>query len=873
MSIKTLGLAYCIDNAAVASAIEQQLSSAVDRFEHFAGNKDQPDRPIAEQLRGFNGPVLLIVSDNYLKTLSCMYRGLQMLQDRRSQLFPIIVDGVKTDDQTGQPINIPTHFDRVSDIIQYINFWQDQYLDMRRQKRHLHDIDEDAFNEHLRIMREISSEAGEFLRVLRTIPHDSLEQLEHSDYEAVFRFANASADWDTFKRQRLNVRMTAQPVPPPPPPVVEQPTAPVVDILPEPEPVQETPEAESETDIEAAVPEVEETPVIEELPVLEETVLEEHPQEEEVTPTHESVVAEQPAEEFAPEPTPTPDIEEELSVIFSTEDEDNYDDNSDDEAEAPGEATSLDSSLHELIHQCWSLAEQGQVQEALLKIADAVNSHPNISELRYNYAALLAQKGNDISGATRQLQTLLATNPEYDDAYYLLGDLAEQAGDYEQAFVNFRNLANNNSHYPEVFYRLGLLLVQHFEERHEEASAYFKKAIKRNKANTDAYYQYAVLMSEVFDKPKKAVKNFQETLRLQPHHPFAWYDLALLYHKKGDLKAAAEAYERAAAINPEVKTPENDLAFHYEEPSVVAAPIVNLNLEEHNVIDSLKQTINRLESLLLAREEEQTVEPEPEPPAPKPGEGKTVMVTGATSGIGKATAERFAAEGYRVIITGRRYERLEELQKQLQEEHGVEVEKLCFDVRDVKAVEAAISSLSEDWSKIDILVNNAGKAKGLSSIQEGQLEHWEEMIDTNIKGLLYITRAVSPGMVARRSGHIINLCSTAGKEVYPKGNVYCATKYAVDALTHAMRIDLHTHNIRVSQVSPAHVEETEFALVRFDGDAEKAQIYNDFKPLTSHDVADAIYYMASRPEYVNVLDMVLQGTQQASSVFIDRSGR
>jgi NADP-dependent 3-hydroxy acid dehydrogenase YdfG len=171
------------------------------------------------------------------------------------------------------------------------------------------------------------------------------------------------------------------------------------------------------------------------------------------------------------------------------------------------------------------------------------------------------------------------------------------------------------------------------------------------------------------------------------------------------------------------------------------------------------------------------------------------------------------------------------------------------------------------------LLNNAGKAKGLAPIQEGQLEHWEEMIDTNIKGLLYLTRAVAPLMAERGSGHIINISSTAGKEVYPNGNVYCATKYAVEALTKAMRIDLHKYNIRVSQVAPGHVEETEFALVRFDGDAEKAKIYEDFQPLTSKDVAEAIYFIASRPSHVNIQDVLMMGTQQASSTIIDKSGR
>ena len=189
-------------------------------------------------------------------------------------------------------------------------------------------------------------------------------------------------------------------------------------------------------------------------------------------------------------------------------------------------------------------------------------------------------------------------------------------------------------------------------------------------------------------------------------------------------------------------------------------------------------------------------------------------------------------------------------------------------------MQQAVDQLPEAWQQIDVLVNNAGKAKGLDLIHEGELAHWEEMIDTNIKGLLYLTRAISPLMVARGQGHIINVCSTAGKEVYQRGNVYSATKFAVEALTKSMRLDLHDKGVRVGQVSPAHVEETEFALVRFDGDSERAEkVYDNFKPLSASDVAEAIYFIASQPAYVNILDVTMQSIQQASSNHIDRSGR
>lgn len=252
---------------------------------------------------------------------------------------------------------------------------------------------------------------------------------------------------------------------------------------------------------------------------------------------------------------------------------------------------------------------------------------------------------------------------------------------------------------------------------------------------------------------------------------------------------------------------------------------------------------------------------------------KIALITGATSGIGKQTAYQFAKNGYDLIITGRRKSRLKEVEDYLVKKYGIQVKSLCFDIREYHQVEKAVSSLPSRWKQVDVLVNNAGLARGLHAIHEGRLDDWETMIDTNIKGLLYMTRLISPGMVARRKGHIINVCSTAGHETYPKGNVYAATKFAVNALTKSMRLDLYTHGVRVSQVSPGHVEETEFALVRFDGDENKSKIYNDFTPLKSKDVAEIIYFMASRTKHVNIQDVLVMSTQQAGSNFVDRTGR
>lgn len=250
---------------------------------------------------------------------------------------------------------------------------------------------------------------------------------------------------------------------------------------------------------------------------------------------------------------------------------------------------------------------------------------------------------------------------------------------------------------------------------------------------------------------------------------------------------------------------------------------------------------------------------------------KTVFITGATSGIGRATAVRLAKEKYRLILTGRRNERLEELKNELTRQYGCEVHTLCFDVRRYDEVQTAVAELPSTWQAIDVLVNNAGLAVGLEPLHEGVVDDWERMIDTNIKGLLYVTRTISPGMVDRKSGHIINIGSIAGKGVYPKGAVYCATKHAVDALNKGMRMDLLPYGIRVTQICPGAVE-TEFSVVRFKGDRNRAdKVYDGFRPLTADDIAEAVSYALSQPPHVNVQDILVMPSAQADGTLFHRT--
>lgn len=249
---------------------------------------------------------------------------------------------------------------------------------------------------------------------------------------------------------------------------------------------------------------------------------------------------------------------------------------------------------------------------------------------------------------------------------------------------------------------------------------------------------------------------------------------------------------------------------------------------------------------------------------------KTVFITGATSGFGKAMAVKFAQNGYNCIITGRRNQKLEELKDKLESEYKIHVFTLCFDIMKRDAVNLSINSLPTEWKNIDVLVNNAGLALGRDYFEDANLDDWETMIDTNIKGLIYVSKAVAPFMIERQSGHIINIGSIAGKEVYEKGNVYCATKAAVDALSQSMRIDMLKHGIKVTGIHPGAAE-TEFSMVRFNGDEATAKsVYAGIEPLVAENIAEITYYCTTLPPHVCINDLVVTCTQQANSFYYNR---
>jgi len=882
MSHQTIAVAYCADNETIVKSLIEPLQSTNYNFQHYPCTRTTSEAPLSEQLLGQSSPILLFISDNFLKSAQCMSRALKLLHEKRQQIMPIVIDGVSKDEESGELVKVETDFDRVSDIIQYINYWQDQYLDLRRQKRQLEGLDEEKFNAHLKVMREVSSEAGEFLRLLRTMIYLNQYEFQANHYEQFFLLNEDQDGWNRFKAQNPGLE-----------PNIEEEEAPPVDVgdipgadmlgLGEEAPQEEEEEAQVENTTELDEAEGSQSSEIEvqemgpESPGADSGELEE------------DASVDRPMEVFHGEPEETEEESEEEEeetaeeLMPSSEEEEEQEDEEEDEDEDGVE------DPEKLVEEALHYFNTGQTQEGLAFMGHAVEKYPEEASLRYHYALFLAQKTENYALAIEELEPALELEPKNENALFLMGELMELEDDFKGARRHYERLVNINPEYPNAYYRLGMIIASHYESEAETAAAYFKEAARQDENNADALYQYGLLLHEPIGKSKKAVKYLKKTIKLNPNHPFASYDLALIYHQLGKAEKAHKAYSRAIVINPELQTPENDLAFSKPEPKKEkpkkkeekkSSSSFDLSFT-HDALESMKKNMQQLENMLRNSEEEtarlkEALEEQKEAaaaPPPTPKVDKTVFITGATSGIGKATAERFAEEGYRVIITGRRTDRLREFQAELAENFDAEVLPIAFDVRDLNGIREVANHLEGKWAEIDLLINNAGKAKGLAPVHEGDIDHWEEMIDTNLKGLLYLTRTLSPGMVQRQHGHIINVCSTAGKEVYPNGNVYCATKFAVDGLTKAMRMDLHQHNVRVSMVSPAHVDETEFALVRFDGDSTRARIYEDFKPLSSRDVADTIFYIASQPAHVNVLDVVMQGTQQAHSMMIDRSGR
>ncbi len=900
---KKLFIAYCEANSNIPEEINQKLKRAGFKFDFLSSAKVKNGESLSKSNLDQSNKGLLLISDNFLKSEVCMQNMLGFINNSKefANVQVIIIDGRYPTENGKSFETVETSFDRVSNVIKYMNYWQELYLDLRKERRSIAPSDEAAFDEKLLKVKNISAEIGDFLRILQTKEYWAYEAFEKNNFEAFFK---KFGDENLFKNyQSLAARDPKKVSSPLEQDLSEIPGMDLLKKAAEKEivlPVLEEKVAEITTNvvenISQPVDKEELTPVTQDAPTANlvtsgaekqmanlpsnktefkaehstsfeqqvDDIVEEVENEELLSDQEDSAKDDQ----IQPNVETTETSYKTLESVFE-EDEDITGDfdpmtyvlAKDAEEETEPVAQNMDTEIEtdnsfdidEMIFDASNLVESGKINEAVLKLKEVLNHEPQNNGARYMYAMLLLNYQEDYNKATKQLKKVVEVDPQNSEAFEHLAKIAEFNNDFPLAKKYYEKVASFKPHTFGIYYKLGLITTGFFSDKKKLAYKYFSKAIKQDKNNDDAHYRLGILLNETFRKPKKAIKHFKKVLKINPDHKFANYDLALLYNELDSPKSAALFYARACQINPEIKTPENDIVFQFDANKKSKKPSSDYKAEPTD-----KKPVVTIEA---QKSEQKASKIE-----------KVVFITGATSGIGKATAQLFAANGYRLILNGRREERLEKLQNDLDKLYDTDSMILPFDVRNIEEVKQAIEELDDKWKNVDILINNAGLAKGYAPIHEGELEHWETMIDTNIKGLLYLTRAIAPHMVKRQSGQIINICSSAGHEVYPNGNVYCATKFAVDALTKSMRLDLYKHKIRVGQVSPGHVEETEFAFVRFE-DKDRAKIYDDFQPLKSEDVAQVIYFMVTAPPHVNIQDVQMMGTQQASNVFIDRSGR
>jgi len=931
-------LAYCKENQNIAYEIDAKLSLVGIEFDHVAGDEITGDYGLQAQLKERKEPILLLVSDNFLRSTECMYQALFMLQasEHTNQIQPVVIDGRKRQpDGSYQPVL--TTFERVSNVIQYMNYWQERYLDLRKLKREATDANLlEKLEGQLKIVRSTSSEVGEFLRILRGVDFWTFDQMAHNDFKLFFETLDAPNLHQDYQEKIKTTKIVLPEITEDEPDPEEFFNGPVpID------PVSMVKDDPINLAAESAIPGTAQTK--EEIPTLEKTETDQPPiSESEIL---ENITAKEkvPSNQNSPETKEEEDqedaeidavinqlnVEQVLKNSYHVADKgplldrllehqkekmkeeqhehnfaqnkneselDRYlrdlsvdelkkedpqatpkdiiDDIFDDEAEdgkedifsinevpndiPPVTVGAFDSVGEEAVQRAKNLIDEGDTEEGLELLKVLVDRYPDNTRLRFLYATFLASPAEEFDTASDQLKLITQSDPAFLDAYILLATLAEQREDWLLAKGYYEKVLGIDTRQPLVHYRLGKLLQAHFRGQLEKATNSFYHSLQLDPANVDARFQYAILLQDVRDDAKGAIKELENVLSFEPGNSEAYFKLAQILYQIGKRKKASRAYHLSWQFDPALRTEGNDKIYQYRKK------------------DKKKQKKKKKKKNRMAKKSFSQDIPFEIADLEAKGNGailtKTVLITGATSGIGRATAELFAKHGYRLILTGRRTTRLETIKTIYTKKYNAQIQILPFDVRDPMAVKKAINELGEDFQNVDILINNAGLAKGFSSIHEGDLADWETMINTNIKGLLYMTRCLAPLMVKRRQGHIINVSSSAGKEVYPNGNVYCATKHAVEALTKAMRLELHQYNIRVGQVSPGHVEETEFAFVRFE-DKEKAKIYEDFQPLRASDVAESIYFIATRPAHVNIQDIQLFGTQQANNIFIDRSGR
>lgn len=838
MQAKQVHLLYAPEQETLAQTIQNEVRSSYVRW-HQNSTAERLEEVLADAGGRANSLILVLVSDNFLKSADCMKRLMLFTQeDNVATLLPVLVDGRRLD-VAGQVEDYATHIATIQDTIFYRDFWYDEWIRLRK-------LGNSATEEELRELeysknfaKKMQPMMNTILRHLNNARPQTLAFLQADDYEYLFSKLGLDALNAAERRYSLTQAIAQDD---------EEATA-----------EEMTADAEAEQLFEA---------LSTRLPAAEEVVVS---LPEDVQPLAfdlGALAAEEEQKEEAPVVvSPLTHVldsyrdDEDQTTETSQDDLDQHLRQVEEQAGTKVETNAfLTNSLATITHNDshdFLLGGETNVffdipEEAFTKFFDKAKE-ANKEETAEVASEVVAETPAELEGVTN----LAPIFEQYNigqvndlDTLFVLADTETEESDFENAATCFERILELDHDNGRALLGLARLYARYLN-RASDADKTYRKALICNDENANIHYEYAIFLQDAMPTQRRHVAEIlHDAIEINPYFEEAYIALAKTYIVANQNTAAKAAYLQACLLNPALHNEGIEKQLNIVRPQVapeVVAPIVEAIIEEAPVLAA------------VAIEEV----------APNPNAEKVVLVTGATSGIGKAIAEKFIAEGYRVIINGRRTERLVALRATFDEETQNQICCLPFDIRNQADIEAALFSLPEEFKNIDILINNAGLAKGGNPIHEGNWSDWETMIDTNIKGLLAMTRQIAPLMVAKQHGHIINIGSAAAKDAYPNGNVYCATKAAVDMLTRAMRLDLFKHEIRVSAVQPGMVE-TEFAQVRYEDEERAKKLYEGITPLTAEDVAEAVLFVASRPPHVNIQDVLMYCQQQAHTTTVNR---
>ncbi len=685
--VANLLIAYCIDNEQLVLDISQHIKKTDISFQLSPCDATGFQHGLLDALDKQDSKVMIIITDNFLKSKKCMYQALNALirLDTQQQLIPIIADGVGVNPHTNKLDIVPTYIEKVSNVIQYMNYWQDYFFELKEQKKHIDSTQLATYESELKVVRSISAEVGEFLKYLRTAQHYYYKNLSENHFKNFYELLGKTEYYSPTNDS------------------ISQPLA-----------------EETKTEV----------PVTNLQQYFDEDYADDEAFEEDLIDEDALMLSKDLENDF----------EEDLeNQIIDNEYEDdlriqaaNFDSDDDEEDVQEDEETIIYypkkaevNDLPELtinlekekaiLNNVEELVINNDTENALHALLDGLIVLPASIKLRYLYAKLLTYEKKNFDAAEWQLKLLLSYHPDFAPAYETLGYINEQLGNNERTLHYYEKFASYDPELQssEFYTKLANLSQKQENIVFDKIANYLRIAIQKDPHNYEALYQYALLLNEQKHEPFKAIDYLKKTLLVKPNHPKANFDLAQIYYELGYRRKAAYYYDRATIINPILKTADNDKQFriHPEEPIVAEAPTP----ENTNAIKTVVK--------------ENTITPS------STDTQLTVLISGATSGIGKATAALFAQHGHRIIITGRSESKLQKVRQAIFEATDNDVQILPFDVRYFSASKNAIEALPDDWKQIDVLINNAGLAKGLAPIHEGNIEHWDLMIDTNIKGL------------------------------------------------------------------------------------------------------------------------------------------